>query len=39
MTTDPQARKRSELIKRARSVVDQSPDEAAAIVRSWLYES
>ena len=34
---DPEAR--GELVKRARAVIDQSPDEAAAIVRSWLYES
>jgi flagellar M-ring protein FliF len=36
---DPEARKRNDLVKRTRAVIDQSPDEAAAIVRSWLYES
>ena len=35
-TLDLEARKRTELIKRARTVIDQSPDEAVAIVRSWL---
>jgi flagellar biosynthesis/type III secretory pathway M-ring protein FliF/YscJ len=39
VTLDPEARQRGELIKRARSVIEQSPDEAAAIVRSWLHES
>jgi flagellar M-ring protein FliF len=34
----PQRQARGELIERARAVIDQSPDEAAAIVRSWLYE-
>jgi flagellar M-ring protein FliF len=33
---DLEARKRTELIKRARTVIDQSPEEAVAIVRSWL---
>ena len=35
----PDLEARGELIRRARAVIDQSPDEAAAIVRSWLYES
>jgi flagellar biosynthesis/type III secretory pathway M-ring protein FliF/YscJ len=37
--TAPDLEARGELIRRARAVIDQSPDEAAAIVRSWLYES
>jgi flagellar M-ring protein FliF len=36
---DPATRKRGELIKRARSVIEQSPDEAAAVLRTWLQES
>ena len=35
----PDLAARGELIKRARAVIEQSPDEAAAIVRSWLYET
>jgi flagellar M-ring protein FliF len=35
----PDLEARGELIKRARAMIDQSPDEAAALVRSWLYES
>ena len=36
---DPEARKRAELVKRARGVIEDSPDEAVAIIRSWLHET
>jgi flagellar M-ring protein FliF len=36
---DPQAEVRAELIKQARQVIDDAPDRAVAIIRSWLYET
>jgi flagellar M-ring protein FliF len=36
---DHEARVRAELVKRARGVIEESPDEAVAIIRSWLHES
>ena len=36
--SDPEARLRHELIKRAREVIDEAPDKAVAIVRAWLHE-
>lgn len=36
---DQSAQRRSELVQRARDVIDQSPDEAVAIIRSWLHET
>ena len=36
---DPEARKRAELVMRARGVIDEAPDEAVAIIRSWLHET
>jgi flagellar M-ring protein FliF len=34
-----EARTRAELVERARGVIEESPDEAVAIIRSWLHES
>jgi flagellar M-ring protein FliF len=36
---NPEARLRSELIKRAREVIDEAPDKAVAIIRAWLHEA
>jgi len=36
---DPDARQRAELVKRARGVIEEAPDEAVAIIRSWLHET
>ncbi|MCE3247620.1 MAG: fliF [Geminicoccaceae bacterium] len=36
---DPEARIRAELLKRARGVIEDAPDEAVAIIRSWLHET
>ncbi len=36
---DPQTEARAELIKQARQVIDDAPDRAVAIIRSWLYET
>jgi flagellar M-ring protein FliF len=36
---DPEARARAELVKRARGVIEEAPDEAVAVIRSWLHES
>jgi flagellar biosynthesis/type III secretory pathway M-ring protein FliF/YscJ len=36
---DPEARQRAELVKRARGVIEDAPDEAVAIIRSWLHET
>lgn len=39
VTLESEVRKRGDLVKRARDVIDESPDEATAVIRSWLYES
>jgi flagellar M-ring protein FliF len=36
---DPETRLRTELLQRAREVIDEAPDKAVAIIRAWLHES
>jgi flagellar M-ring protein FliF len=36
---DREARVRADLVKRARDVIEEAPEEAVAIIRSWLHES